>query len=166
MTSTFELARSRRRTNMVFVVCAVLGTLMLSGCATLRPDFEQPTVTISSFRPIMTAGLIPSFEIGLRVINPNAEPLKLRGMSYTVSLAGRQVVTGVGKDLPIIEGYGEGTFTVTAAASINEGMRLIGDLLNTQRESIPYELSSKLDVGAFIPAIRLKDKGTISLAPQ
>jgi len=144
----------------------VLLAMLLAGCATLRPDFEQPTVTISSFRPVPGDGAVPGFEIRLRVINPNAEPLKLRGVAYTVSLAGREVVTGVGKDLPVIEGYGEGVFTVTAAASLYQGVRLFGELLNMQQDEIDYELSTKLDVGALIPAIRVKDKGTISLAPR
>lgn len=166
MTSTCFAAAGRPHSPGRLLLCCLLGVALLSGCATLRPDFETPTVTISSFRPVTSAGAVPSFEIGLRVINPNAEPLKLRGVAYTVALAGRQIVTGVGKDLPVIEGYGEGVFTVTAAANLYEGMRLFGDLLGTQQETIDYELTTKLDVGALLPAIRVKDKGAISLTPQ
>jgi hypothetical protein len=37
--------------------------------------------------------------------------------------------------------------------------------MSTPKEKLSYEVSTKLDVGAFRPAIRVKDAGEISLAP-
>jgi LEA14-like dessication related protein len=141
--------------------CVVVASL--SACATLGDDFEQPDVTISSFRAVPAAGAMPSFEIGLRVTNPNSTPLKLRGVAYTIELGGREVVTGVGKDLPMIDAYSEGVFTVTAAASLFAGIRLFTDLMNSPTDNIDYKIVTKLDVGAFIPAIRVKEEGQLSL---
>ena len=146
----------------IFAVFTVI--ISLSGCSTLRPDFEKPTVTISSFKPVFTDSAIPSFEIGLRVVNPGSVPLKLRGVSYSINLAGRKLITGAGKDLPVIEGYSEGTFTLTASASLLEGLRLFNELINSSNTDIPYEVETKLDVGAFMPAIRVREAGTVSLA--
>lgn len=151
------------RLSMVTLFCLIIS---LSGCSTLRPNFEKPIVTISSFQPIFTDSPIPSFAIGLRVVNPGPTPLKLRGVSYSINLAGRQLITGAGKDLPVIDGYSEGTFTLTAAASLLEGLRLFNDLMNDTRTDIPYEVSTKLDVGAFMPAIRVREEGIVSLAPR
>lgn len=106
---------------------------------------------------------MPSFEIGLRVINPNPTPLTLRGVAYNIELGGRELVSGVGKDLPVIDGYGEGVFTVTASASLFEGLRFLNDLLNSPTDLVDYRLTTKLDVGTFIPAIRVRDEGQISL---
>ena len=96
----------------------------LQGCAGLRPGFETPTVTISSFKTLPSEGMLPAFAIGLRVINPNPEALTLRGISYTVSLDGYDVIKGVGNDLPVIDGYGEGEFNLTASADLFAGVRL------------------------------------------
>jgi len=137
----------------------------LSSCTTLRPDFEQPRVTVSSFRPVFTTAGVPNFEIGLRVVNPNNFPLELQGLAYTVELAGREVVTGVGSDLPVIAAYGEGTFKVTAAVSLMEGFRLMSDLMAQPSDRIPYKLTTKLDVGTFMPAIRVMDEGELTFAP-
>jgi LEA14-like dessication related protein len=145
------------------ITCILIA--ILSGCTSLSSDFETPTVTINSFRPIPSDSGAPSFEIGLRVVNPNRDALELQGIAYTISLEGRELVTGVGKDLPIIPGYSEGNFTVTASASLYQGLRLITDLMSMPRQSLSYEVSTKLDVGAFRPAIRVKDAGKISLAP-
>ncbi|MDH3751374.1 MAG: hypothetical protein OEU40_12330, partial [Gammaproteobacteria bacterium] len=84
----------------------VLAAAALTGCAGLRPGYETPTVTISSFKAIPSEGGLPAFEIGLRVINPNIEPLELRGVSYTISIEGHDIIKGVGNDLPVIDGYG------------------------------------------------------------
>jgi len=107
---------------------------------------------------------MPTFEIGLRVVNPNDVELKLRGVSYTVTLAGRDVITGAGKELPVIDSYSEGTFTLTAAASFSEGFLIMTDLMKNPRDSIRYEVSTKLDVGSIMPAIRVKEVGEISLS--
>ena len=106
---------------------------------------------------------MPAFAIGLRVINPNREPLKLVGVAYTVSLEGHEVIKGVGSDLPVIDAYGEGEFELTAAANLFAGIRLITDLMSRQRDSFNYELEAKLDIGAFRPAIRVRDSGQIDL---
>lgn len=146
-----------------WLLCSAL--IVVSGCATLDSDYETPTVTINSFRSLPSTQGTPSFEIGLRVVNPNREALELQGIAYTISLEGRELITGVGKDLPVIEGYSEGTFTVTASASLYEGIRLLTDLMSSPRDTLRYEVSTKLDVGAFRPAIRVKDAGELMLAP-
>lgn len=144
-----------------FLLLAVL--LVLTACSGMRSDYETPTVTVSSFRSLPSAGTMPSFEIGLHVVNPNREPLKLVGASYTVSLDGRDLITGVANDLPVIDGYGEGDFTLTATANLIAGARFISDLLRSGKESVRYELEAKLDVGGLRPTIRVRDSGEIAL---
>lgn len=137
--------------------------LLLGGCGAMRPGYETPTVTVSSFRSLPSEGGMPSFEIGLRVVNPNREPLELVGAAYTVSLEGRDLIKGVANELPVIEGYGEGTFKLTATASLVAGARFIADLMRSEKDSIRYELEAKLDVGGLRPTIRVRDSGDIAL---
>jgi LEA14-like dessication related protein len=138
-------------------------TLLLSGCATLSGDFEKPTVTVSSFRALSAPGTLPAFEIGLRVINPNRQPLELRGVAYTVSLEGHEIIKGVGNDLPIVDAYGEGELKLIASANLFAGIRLVTDLMRNSKDQVGYRMEAKLDVGTFWPAIRVEDAGTISL---
>jgi len=135
----------------------------LSGCAGIGPGFETPTVTVSSFRALPSEGAMPAFAIGLRVINPNREPLELQGISYTVSLEGHEIIKGVGSDLPVIDAYGEGEIELTASANLFAGIRLITDLMSGSGDSFKYALEAKLDIGAFRPAIRVRDSGEVSL---
>lgn len=144
----------------------LMAVASLSGCAGMGSGYEAPTVSVQSFRPIASdngTGL-PAFEIVLRVINPNLEPLELAGVSYTISLDGQDLIKGVGNELPVIDGYGEGTFTLTAGVNVMAGIRLFRSLMNKDSDSFDYSFDAKLDPGAFRRKIRISDSGSISLA--
>ena len=145
-----------------------LVALQLTGCAGMQPGYESPTVSVQSFRAVPSDGGtgLPSFEIDLHVINPNLDPLKLAGVSYTVSLDGNDIIKGVGNDLPVIEGYGEGTFTVTAAVNVFAGIQLFRSLMNKDSDTFEYAFEAKLDPGAMRRKIRVRDSGSISLSSR
>ena len=107
--------------------------------------------------------MLPEFEIDLHVVNPNREALKLIGVSYTVSLEGHELIKGVGNDLPVIEGYGEGDITLNASADLFAGMGLIRELMSSHKDTLSYSFEAKLDPGALRPSIRVKDSGEVSL---
>jgi LEA14-like dessication related protein len=148
---------------MPVVIALFITGFVLQACAGFGIGYEAPTVTVSSFKALPSDGLIPAFAIGLRVINPNREALKLQGIAYTVSLDGYDVIKGVGNDLPLIEGYGEGEFNLTASANLFEGIRLVSGLMSGNKDRFSYALEAKLDVGSFRRAIRVKDAGEINL---
>ena len=141
----------------------IILTLILGACATLSPDYEEPTVTLSSFRALPSEGMVPAFEIGLRIINPNSQALNLEGIVYTVSLEGYELVKGVGKDFPVIEGYSEGEVKLTASANLLAGIRFVGDMMQTKGDTLEYEFKAKLDLGGLYPSIKIRETGNINL---
>lgn len=138
---------------------------LLSACAGMGSGWETPTVTVQSFRavPSDSGSGMPSFEIGLHVTNPNLEPLELVGVSYSINLNGQKIINGVGNQLPVIEPYGEGTFTVTAAVNVLAGIRLMRSLMASTDGNFDYAFEAKLDPGAYRRKIRVADSGSISL---
>ncbi len=145
------------------IVCVTVAVL-LAGCAGLRPGWETPTVTVKSVRAIPSQGMLPEFEIDLHVVNPNREALRLAGVSYTVTLEGHELIKGVGNNLPVIEGYGEGDITLIASADLFAGVGLIRELVSSQKDTLRYSFEAKLDPGALRPSIRVKDSGEVSLS--
>ena len=143
----------------------VMGAL-LSGCVGLSADYEAPTVSVQAFRPVPSGdgGGLPAFEIELHVINPNLEPLDLAGVSYTISLDGHDIIKGVSNDIPVIDGYGDGSFTLTARVDVIAGIRLFRSLMKQDGDSFEYSFEAKLDPGAFRPKIRVSDRGSVSLS--
>lgn len=142
---------------------ALLLSVFLSACATLDPNYEEPTVTLSSFRALPSEGMIPAFEIGLRILNPNSQDLNLEGIVYTISLNGYELVKGVGKDFPVIEGYTESDVKLTASANLLAGMRFVQNMMQSQGGSFDYEFKAKLDLGGLYPSIKIRETGDINL---
>ena len=147
---------------MVFLL-AVSGWLM-TGCAGMGSGYESPTVSVQSFRtlPSSDGSGLPKFEIGLHVINPYLEALDLDGVSYTISLNGRELIKGVGNELPVIEGYGEGTFTLTAGFNLMAGIQLFRSLAAEDSDGLDYRFEAKLDPGALRRKIRVTHSGELS----
>jgi len=155
------MTRYSRLPMTTFLLCCSL--LLLQACASMDPDYEEPTVTISSFKALPSEGGMPNFEIGLHVINPNSTPFRLEGVVYTVSIQGHDVVKGVGKDFPVLEGYSEQTIKLTASANLFAGVRLVMDLMNSPNKDLDYEFEAKLDTGGFGRSIRVKENGTFRM---
>ena len=142
----------------------VAALFALTGCAGLRPGFEPPTVNVQGFRAVPAERGLPQFEIDLAVANPNAAALKLAGIAYSVSLDGKELITGVGRDLPEIAGYGSETFTVTASLDLLAGAGLVRSLMEKDNDRFDYAFEARLDPGPLIPDIRIRDSGTVALS--
>lgn len=148
--------------SMVMVVLFVL-----TGCAGLSPYPDPPTVSVTSFTLAPTpAGSVPRFRVGLTVVNPNRRPLSLVGMSYSVELEGARILNGAAADLPEVPAYGSADFTVDLSPDLLGGVRLLTDLTTRQRDRLTYRFQGRLDVGGWLPDIRVEEAGEVRLTPQ
>ena len=138
-----------------------LPLLWLAGCTVLNPVFESPVVSVTAVKVIPSQSINPLFEIELHIINPNRFALALQGLSYSVSVEGHKLLTGVASDLPEVAAYGEADVTLQARADFFSGVRLLGDLLKNRRNGLKYQLQAKLDVGDYIPVISVEETGDL-----
>ncbi|MEZ5573124.1 MAG: LEA type 2 family protein [Halioglobus sp.] len=136
---------------------------LLAGCAALTPEFDPPKISLVSFRSVPSVGGAPKFEITLKVLNPNKEPLDIAGISYSIALLDREVITGVANDIPPIAGYGEGEVTLQAGLQLLELLRLLASLGTTDTEPLEYRFSAKIDFTGFMPTQRIVESGEINL---
>ena len=146
-------------TNRLIMACVVL---LFAGCASLAPDFEEPSLQINSVRLVNFDGISPQFEIDLHIVNPNRDALDLKGLSYTLHLAGKQVVSGATSNLPVVAAYGEADFKIDASVSLLDGLQLLSKLINEYQENITYEFIAKLDLGSFYPTIPITREGVLN----
>ncbi len=152
------------RCNWILVYVSTV--LMITGCATLSPDYETPSVNVSGIRVMPSDNIAPRFEIDLHITNPNRAALKLVGIAYSLKLDGHKILTGVANDLPAIDGYGEGDVTLITTTSMLSSIRFFTDLMNAQRDTIAFELNAKLDLGGLRPSLHVGEKGEINLSGQ
>ena len=131
----------------------------VGGCATLTPDFDPPKVTVESVDSLPSSGGGPRFEIKLRVANPNKQTLDIAGISYSIEILDRELVSGVSNDVPLIEGYSEELVTLEAGINLFQFVRLIAGLGKNPADSLPYRFSAKIDFNGYIPTQRVEETG-------
>lgn len=137
---------------------------LLSGCAGItNSHFEQPVVSLSSFRMVPQQAVSPKFEIGLHIINPNRQALSFEGIFYTVTIEGYDVLAGVSNDLPTVDPYGEADITIEASVDLVKSIRLISSLMQQPRDRFKYSFKAKLDPGGLNPRITIQEDGEFDL---
>ncbi|MEH6589672.1 MAG: LEA type 2 family protein [Halioglobus sp.] len=137
--------------------------LWLSGCAGLNPEMDPPRVTVESFRSLPTDDIGPRFEIKLRVANPNKQSLDIVGISYTIAVLDKEVLSGVTNEVPLLEPYSEEVVTLEAGINMFQLLRLLAGLGQQPTDALAYKFSAKIDFAGFIPTQRVEEEGEFSL---
>ncbi|MES3007136.1 MAG: LEA type 2 family protein [Pseudomonadota bacterium] len=137
--------------------------LTLAGCTGMQGAFQQPTVTVSSFRMLPSGSAVPRFEIGLQVSNPNRTELRLQGIVYNIALDGHRVLSGVSNQLPVIPAYGTGDVLLQASPDLLSTLALFTDLLSQRRDSLQYTLDADIDVGNRLRRVHVERSGEVPL---
>lgn len=144
-------------------LASVMCCLLLAGCTGLAPGSEPPSVSVTSFALApQSTGSAPRFNIGIRVVNPNRNPLRLRGMSYSVAIEGNRILNGARPDLPTVAGYDTADFVIEASPDLLGGVRLVADLFARQRSTLGYSFRARIDVGTLLP-LTVEESGQFGL---
>jgi len=145
------------------LISLLILSAFLSGCASLRPDFDPPKVTVESVKSIPSEDIGPRFEIKLRVVNPNNQILDVAGISYTIDFLDRELVSGVTSEIPVIEAYSEEVVTLEAGINMFQILRVLTGIGKSTLEEFEYRFTAKIDFNGFIPTQRVEEVGVLSL---
>ena len=152
-----------KKVHSLAAIFFVVALNVLSGCASLLPKLDPPKVNLVSFRSLPAESGAPRFEIKLRVVNPNKQALDIAGISYSVELLNKELVTGAANDIAPIAGYGEGEVTLQAELQLLELVRLLASFGTTNSEPLKYRFTAKIDFNGLTPTQRIEDSGEITL---
>lgn len=145
------------------LVAALVALGLLTSCAVLNPNIDPPKINVVSVRSLAGDGRLPRFEIVLRVLNPNEQELSISGISYSVVLLDREVVSGVSNNIAPIKGYGESLVALTAELQFLQLLQLMASLGINPAEPLVYRLTAKIDFYGFMPTQRFEERGDITL---
>jgi LEA14-like dessication related protein len=130
----------------------------------MERDYEAPKVDVVGITKSETDTAALQFTLQLRIVNPNAETINLKGLYYELSLDGIDVMNGTANNIAPIEGYSDTVVSVSSAANLINSARLAARLMNSTGNEIPYELRAKLGSSSrWMPATTVKDSGIIPL---
>ena len=137
--------------------------LLVDGCDSVTGDLDPPNVALDSFSSLPSDGGGPRFQIKLRVQNPNKQALDIAGISYSIALLDREVITGVTNEVPLLAPYGEEVVTLEAGLNLVQLLRLLTGMGRTQGEALEYRFAAKIDFNGFLPTQRVEETGEITL---
>lgn len=133
------------------------------GCAGL-PTLESPSVSVQTVRMLSSDALSPEFEVVLSVDNPNPIPLNISTITYDIRVEGESIVNGITDQISSIERYGSGQITISASPDLLTGARVIAQMLRSNRSALNYDLEAQIDIGRFLPEIKLTESGQLDLS--
>ncbi len=144
-----------------FILLCVVA--MLGACASFTAEIDPPRVTVESVKSLPGSSGGPRFEIKLRVSNPNKQTLDIAGISYSIELLGKELVSGVTSDVPVIEAYSEEVVTLEAGINMFQFVRLIASLGQNKTDALEYRFLAKIDFNGFLPTQRIEESGVLDL---
>lgn len=150
-----------------FLLGSLCLIVLLAGCATLRPQLEQPKLSLVGLE-IRELGLLRQrYVLTLNVQNPNAIAFPVRGLSYAVQIAGNDFAHGVSPKAFTVPAYGDSDVDVELTTNLMSTLQNVQQLLSGERDSIDYGLSGKLELDLpFVKAIPFQNSGKFQLTPQ
>jgi LEA14-like dessication related protein len=138
--------------------------VMVSACAHLGNGLEPPKVRVDSLQILEPRGISQRFLVGLRVINPNDRALPVRGLSYTLTLNGYDLLEGVSGQVPVLEPFSETLVQVEAATDLVAALRLLNNLAQPNAgQNISYALTAKINVQGWPGRLTVKEEGEVPL---
>jgi LEA14-like dessication related protein len=138
-------------------IISCLGAAMVlccAGCATLT-GLEAPGITLAGLRIAEVRGFETTFEVDLRVLNPNTDALDIQGVDCDLALNDRHLARGVANPQKKIPAYGSEIVTVKAYASMLDMFGAAHRLIQSAQSEKPderwrYAVKGHLDIGGGI----------------
>ena len=151
----------RHRLVPALFAVAALGT---AGCAALVPKLETPQLSVIGVEVLDAQLLEQRFSVRMRVRNPNDRDLPIRGLSYTMQVAGQDFGRGMTAKAFTVPALGEAEFDMIVTTNLAGSLLRILPQLERNPESIEYRLEGRVntDLG-LVRSIPFVEKGRLSM---
>jgi len=134
------MSRARRMTNPA----AVLAAALLPACS-LGPKLEAPKLSIVGVQVVSAELWAQRLKVRLHVHNPNDRELPVKGLEYTIEIAGKQFANGQSAASFVVPPRGDAEFDTNITTDLaGAGLRLLARGPDALAEGVPYRLSGKV----------------------
>jgi len=152
----------KQRYTIIFFVFILLFTI--SGCAGIAKKLESPTIQIADIRVKEIKALEASFNVRLRVINPNDISITARGINCDVELNDVHLAKGVSGTAVEIPAYGTAIVPIEVFTSAFDVVKTIIALSNKEVSKYRIKGKLRLEGGSFLlPGIPFETEGEINI---
>jgi len=142
----------------------LFAALALTGCSLLIPKLERPRLSIVNVEVLKSDLWEQRLKVRMRVQNPNDRVLPIKGLSYTLDIAGEEAAHGVSGASFVVPALGEAEFDMSVSANM-AGMliKLLGRG-NSMKDKVDYRIKGKVSLSeGFLRSIPFDESGTFAL---
>ena len=142
---------------------ALLTTLLFTaGCAVL-PKFESPRLSVISMEMQSADIFSQRMKVRMRVLNPNARELPVKGISYRIEVNDSELGQGLTNVPFVVPAMGEAEFDVQVTTNL-AGM--LGKVLSRRgsQDQLQYRLVGEVALSSgFLRRIPFDERGSVKL---
>ena len=137
----------------------------LAGCSLFVPKLEAPQLSIVSVNLLKSDLWEQRLKVRMRVQNPNNRALPVKGISYTMDLAGQEFASGVSGASFVVPADGEAEFDMSVTANMAGALfKLFGRSGDTQTDPIEYRIRGKVSLSeGLLRTVPFEQHGTFKL---
>ena len=127
---------------------AVLAAALLSAC-TLAPKLEAPKLSIAGVQVVSSELWVQHLKVRMHVHNPNDRELPVKGLEYTLEIAGEQFASGESAASFVVPARGDAEFDTHVTANLAGAvLKLLARGPDSRGEEVPYRLSGKVSLAS------------------
>ena len=140
-------------------------TSFFGGCAWREiAQFTPPLVSLTHLSPGYESDGHQNFLIGLRIQNPNAVALPIKGMYYSIDINGQSFASGTLNQQINIGAFSTTELEIPISLNIINSIRIATNLLLTSPDAINYSLTGTIGVDIYgMDPVSIEESGTIEL---
>jgi LEA14-like dessication related protein len=141
----------------LLAVVVVFGHL-LWGCAHLDTTIEPPHISLVNISPLKSENLESAFELELRLINPNDQAFRIRGIECTLAINDSTIAAGAAQTVTELPPLGTTTLPVTVYTSMTDFMWLMLRMMSNPPErreelKLTYAIQGKIFLDDALPGL-------------
>lgn len=125
----------------------ILAALMLAGCAALKDQFKEPSVSVQDLRIRSVSLTDMTLDFDLGIDNPNPMGIAMSGLSYRLELQDRPMFEGRTQERVKVAANGSSRVTLPFTLSYEDLAGGFDAIL--KNKSLPYSLTGDIDLGLF-----------------
>jgi LEA14-like dessication related protein len=144
------------------LLLAAIATLALGGCAsTLK--LEAPKLSVISMKMQSADIFSQRILVRMRVVNPNARELPIKGITYRIEVNDAELANGVSDTPFIVPAMGEAEFDVNLTANLASALsQLLGR--RGSSDTLDYRLVGNVALSSgFLRRIPFDERGSVKL---
>jgi LEA14-like dessication related protein len=155
-------ARSAHGLRVAALALCAAAALAVGGCATLVPKLETPKLEVVGVEVLDAQFTQQRFNVRMRVQNPNDRALPIRGLRYTMQLAGEPFGEGASNKAFTVPALGEAEFDMTVTTNLATSLLKILPKLERNGGALEYRLQGTVETDwKFLRSIPFTETGRL-----